>query len=135
MTIALLMSVIAFCKNETSSILLYICLPALQGDDYASGKREEEEKKRYSHFLSLSFIRQKPRHRQAQRTSKIRRLSPRIHALVVNVAHKGKVTANLPGSGGVSQSAQGCSIVQAHCQVFAIVSKQLLQIPRRFRLE
>lgn len=34
------MSVIAFCKNETSSTPLHVCLHALQDDDYASGKRE-----------------------------------------------------------------------------------------------
>lgn len=92
MTIALLMSVIAFCTNETSSVLLHVCLPALQGDDYARGQSKEEEKKSYLHFSALNFIRWKPRHRQAQRPSKIRSLSPRIRALVGNAAHKGKVT-------------------------------------------
>lgn len=37
------MSVIAFYKNETSSILLYICLPALQDGNYACGKKEKGE--------------------------------------------------------------------------------------------
>lgn len=39
------------------------------------------------------------------------------------------------GEGDISQSMQDCFTGQAQCQIFAIVSKQLLQIPRRFSLE
>jgi len=62
------MSVIAFCKNETSPVLLYVCLPALQDDNYACGEREGEGGKGKLFALVVpKFHRsvQKPRHHQA----------------------------------------------------------------------
>lgn len=137
------MSVIAFSKNETSTPLS-ICFCALQGDDYACGKREDGRgKKSYLHFLSPNLTRsvQMPRHHQAWWGS-WERLGLQEGGAAVLEAGEGKEREGKGrwptspgrghGEGDTSQAMQGC-LDMLSARFF--VSKQLLQIPKRFRLE